>query len=117
MEMLTRERSELREEIQKNAATIAQLTEYEKQTGDLPQEKLAKLNSKLKRALQTFKDKICRLVIARPDLFVNIGEETSERFDHVLYTVEHQAARIDLLQAELTECEEHFRGQIRELQR
>ncbi|CAF1066100.1 unnamed protein product [Adineta ricciae] len=107
---LTRERSQLLEEVQKNTG------ESDKPTDAQQYEKLVKLNSKLKRALQAFKDKICRLVIARPDLFVNIGEETTERFDHLLYTVEHQATRIDLLQAELTESEELYRENIRKLQ-
>jgi hypothetical protein len=105
------------EEIQKNVSPSVHTTDSEKQTGDQQQDKLVKVNNKLKRALQIFKDKISRLVTDRPDLFTNIGEETSERLDHLISIVEHQATQIDLLQTERNEIEEQLRQEIRQLQR
>ena len=105
------------EEIQKNVSSSVHTTDSEKQTGDQQHDKLVKVNNKLKRALQMFKDKISRLVTDRPDLFANIGEETSERLDHLISTVEHQATQIDLLQTERNEIEEQLRQEIRQLQR
>jgi len=105
------------EEIQKNASSSGPITDNEKQIGDQQNDKLVKVNNKLKRVLQTFKDKIHRIVTERPDLFVNVGEETSERLDHLISTVEHQAIQIDLLQSEHNGSEEQLRNEIRELQR
>jgi DNA anti-recombination protein RmuC len=105
------------EEIQKNVPPSVLTTDNEKQTGDQQHDKLVKLNNKLKRVLQTFKDKISRVVTERPDLFANIGEETSERLDHLISTVEHQATHIDTLQAEHNQSEEQLRHEINELQR
>ncbi len=101
------------EELQKNASSSIQTTDNEKQ----PDDKLVKINTKLKRALQTFKDKIHRVVTERPELFVDVGEETSERLDHLISTVEHQATQIDILQAEHNGAEEQLRNEINELQK
>ncbi|CAF4420513.1 unnamed protein product, partial [Rotaria magnacalcarata] len=62
------------------------------------------------------KDKIHRLVTERPELFTDVGEETTERFDHLIVTVEHQATHIDLLQSENEQSQEQLRNQIQELQ-
>jgi len=105
------------EEIQKNASSSVQITDHEKQTGDQQHDKLVKVNNKLKRVLQTFKDKIHQIVTERPDLFVNVGEETSERLDHLISTVEHLATQIELLQSEHNESEERLRNKIHELQK
>jgi hypothetical protein len=105
------------EEIQKNVPPSVLTTDNEKQTGDQQHDKLVKLNNKLKRVLQTFKDKISRVVTERPDLFANIGEETSERLDHLISTVEHLATQIDMIQMEHNQSEEQLRNEIRELQR
>jgi uncharacterized phage infection (PIP) family protein YhgE len=118
IENLTRERANLLEEIQKNASLSVQTTDNERQIiDDQQQDKLAKMNTKLKRALQTLKEKINRIVTERPDLFANVGEETNERLDHLISTVEHQATQINALQAEHSEVEEQLRNEIRELQR
>jgi uncharacterized phage infection (PIP) family protein YhgE len=118
IENLTRERANLMEEIQKNASSSVQTTDNERQIiDDQQQDKLAKMNTKLKRALQTLKEKINRIVTERPDLFANVGEETNERLDHLISTVEHQATQINALQAEHSEVEEQLRNEIRELQR
>ena len=117
IENLTRERSHLLEEIRNNASSSVQPEESEKASGSQQQDKLVKINTKLKRVLQTFKEKMNRLVTERPDLFVNVGEETNERFDHLISTVEHQATQIDLLQSEHNDAEEQLRNEIQELQR
>jgi len=111
------ERTKLLEEIQKNASSSIQITDNDKQIGDQQHDKLVKVSNKLKRVLQTFKDKIHRVVTERPDLFVNVGEETSERLDHLISTVEHLATQIDLLQSEHNESEEQLRNEIHELQK
>jgi hypothetical protein len=105
------------EEIQKNVSPSVHTTDSEKPIDDQQHDKLVKLNNKLKRALQIFKDKINRVVTERPDLFVNTGEETTERLDHLISTVEHQATQIDILQAEHNQSEEQSRNEIRALQR
>jgi predicted nucleic acid-binding Zn-ribbon protein len=110
---LTRERTNLLEEIHKNAVPLIHTTDDEKQTGD----KLVKINTKLKRALQTIKDKLHRVATERPDLFTNIGEETNERLDHLISTVEHQGRQIDTLQTERNEIEEQLRSEINDLQK
>ena len=81
------------------------------------QEKLTQVNNKLKRALQSLKDKIHRVVLDKPDLFANVGDETSERLDHLISTVEHQAAQIDAIRAERERVEKERKAQIRDLQR
>ena len=99
-ENLLRERSNLLEDLQKNTSSL-------KQTDDQQQDKLAKLNIKLKRALQIFKEKIHRIATERPDLFANIGEETTERLDHLISTVGHQATQIDQLQNQTSELQRY----------
>jgi hypothetical protein len=118
IENLTRERANLLEEIRKNVSTVL-TTDNEKQTTDdqQQQDKLAKINTKLKRVLQTFKEKINRIATERPDLFANISEETTERLDHLISTVEYQAEQLNALQAERSEVEEQLRNEINELQK
>ena len=105
------------EEIRNNASSSVQPEESEKASGSQQQDKLVKINTKLKRVLQTFKEKMNRLATERLDLFMNVGEETSERFDHLISTVEHQATQIDLLNTERNEIEEQLKNEINELQR
>jgi hypothetical protein len=111
IENLTKERDNLLGEVQKNVPSSIQTTD------DQQQDKLAKLNTKLKRALQIVKEKINRIVTERPDLFVNVGEETNERLDHLISTVEHQATQMDVLQTERNEVEEQLKNEINELQK
>ena len=108
IERLNRERTTLLDEMQKSSASPLPSADTDKQ---------AKVAMKLKRVLQVFKEKINRLVTDRPDLFRNIGEETSERLDHLISTVEHQATQIELLQTERNEIEAQFQNEIKELQK
>ncbi len=116
IENLTQERANLLEEIRKGASSSISMTDNDKQTTDQQNDKLVKISNKLKRVLQTFKEKIHRVVTERPDLFADIGEETTERLDRLISTVEHQATQIDILQAEREQSEEQLRNEIRELQ-
>ena len=93
------------------------MEELQKNTVAPDSEKQVKINIKLKRALQTIKDKMQRIATERPDLFTNIGEETNERLDHLIAAVEHQATQIDILQSEHNGTEEQLRNEIQELQR
>jgi Mg2+ and Co2+ transporter CorA len=78
---------------------------------------MVQVNNKLKRVLQGFKDKIHRVVTERPDLFDGIGEETGERLDHLISTVENQATQIDELQTQHDQTEKQLQNEIKELQR
>ena len=75
------------------------------------------MNGKLKRALQSLKEKIHRVVAERPDLFVDAGDETGERLDHLIAKVEQQATQIDVLHVERRAVNEQLQEQISELQR
>jgi hypothetical protein len=114
---LMQERARLLEEIETNTPSPVVKTDSDTQTDDPQYEKLVQLNNKLKRLLQVFKDKVHRIVVERPDLFNNIGEETSERLDHLISTVENQATQIDSLQSERDQTNEKYQHQIKELQR
>jgi len=114
---LMEERTKLLEEIQKNTPVPIQTTDNEVQTDDRQHEKLVQMNNKLKRVLQTFKDKIHRVVTDRPDLFDGIGEETSERLDHLISKIENQATQSNVLHTERDQIEEQLRTEIKQLQR
>ncbi|CAF4408390.1 unnamed protein product, partial [Adineta steineri] len=124
IEKLLRERVNLIEQIHKNTSVPSvHTTDSEKATTvttttttDQRQDKLVKVNNKLKRALQTIKEKIQRIVTERPDLFTTIGEETNDRLDHLISTVENQTAQINLLQTELHESEEQLQSVVQQLQ-
>jgi methyl-accepting chemotaxis protein len=117
IESFKQERAKLLEELEKKTLPPIQTKDNESQTDDHQHEKLVQMNNKLKRALQTFKDKIHRVVNERPDLFDGIGEETSERLDHLISTVENQATKVNKLQAVLDQADEKYQGQIKNLQR
>ncbi|CAF1419944.1 unnamed protein product, partial [Adineta steineri] len=74
-----------------------QIVDNQTQTDDQPQDKLTQVNTKLKRALQTIKDKINRIVIEQPELFPESTDDTIVRLDHLISAVEQQAIQIDLL--------------------
>jgi len=117
LDNLIQERANLLEEMDKKIVPPIQTTDNESQTDNRQYEKLVQVNNKLKRALQTFKEKIHRAVDERPDLFHGIGEDTSERLDHLISTVENQATEINVLQVERAQVEEQLQDQIKQLQR
>jgi hypothetical protein len=104
-------------EIENKTLPTKQTTDNDSQTDDRQHEKLLQVNNRLKRALQSFKDKIHRVVIERPDLFDGTGEETSERLDHLISTVENQATQINVLQAERDQTEKQLQNEIKQLQK
>ena len=77
----------------------------ETQTDELPQDKTSQVNTKLKRALQTIKDKIYHMVIERPDLFTETNDDTIERLECLINTVRNQEAYIENLRAECDQAQ------------
>jgi DNA-binding transcriptional regulator GbsR (MarR family) len=75
------------------------------------------VNNYLKHVVQIFKDKIHRVVTERPDLFEGIGEEISQRLDHLISTVENQATKINVLEAERDQVEQQLQSEVKDLQR
>ncbi len=71
----------------------------------LPCKKASELIDKKQIGQLTFKEKIHRLVTERSDLFTNVGEETSERLDHLIGIVENQAVQMETLQTERFELQ------------
>ena len=96
----------LMEELQKKTLPSVQTVDRESQTDDHQHEKLVQMNNKLKRVLQLFKEKIQRVVAERPDLFDGVGEETSERLEHLISTVDSQAVQIGELENNLSQKDE-----------
>ncbi len=105
------------EEIEKKTAAPIQAIDNESQTEDHQHEELVQVNNKLERALQAFKEKIDRAATETPDLFNGIGEDTNQRLDHLISTVENQAAQISVLQVEHGQLEEQLQNEIKQLQR
>jgi uncharacterized protein YdcH (DUF465 family) len=103
IENLNQDRARLLEEIETYKSSPVVKTDNDTQTDDPQYEKLVDSNNELKHTLQVFKDKVHRIVAERPDLFDDIGEETSERLDHLISTVENQTTKIDVLQTEMKE--------------
>lgn len=95
------------------SSIIKQTTDNQTQTDEQSQEKLTQVNSKLQRALQTIKAKVHQAVNNRPDLFADVGEDTLERLDHLISTIDEQTTQIDQLRDECQQAQ----SQIDELQR
>ncbi|CAM4785325.1 unnamed protein product [Rotaria magnacalcarata] len=91
--------------------------DIETQTDDRQYEKILQANNKLKRILQTFKEKIHHLADEKPSLFEGISEETNERFNHLISKVENQSTQIDAMQIERHQVDEKYKQQIKELER
>ncbi|CAF4504594.1 unnamed protein product, partial [Rotaria sp. Silwood2] len=99
---LIHQHENLVEELKTKTSSTISTIDNQCQTDDQQHDKLTQINIKLKRVLQTFKDKIHRIVTERPELFINISEDTSDRLDHLISTVQHQATQINLLQTDHT---------------
>jgi len=117
MEDLTQERTKILKEIENQKALSVKTTDSEIQTDNDEREEIVQVNNQLKDALQTFKDKIKRVVTERPDLFDNIDEETSEQLEHLISTIENQAKEIVVLHAQRDQIEEQLQNEIKELKR
>ena len=82
-----------------------QMMHNESQTEEQVQEKSAQVNNKLQRALHTIKNKIHQAANNRPELFSDIGEDTIERLDHLISTIDNQTAQMDFLRNECHQAE------------
>lgn len=80
-------------------------TDQETQTEELTQDKLSQVNNKLRRALQTIKEKVHQAAIEHPKMFIGAGDDTLERLNHLISAVGHQAMQIEALQAETYELQ------------
>ena len=67
--------------------------------------------------MQSLKDKIQRAATERPDLFDGVSEETSERLDHLISTLQNQATQLDVLQAERDQVEKQLQNEMKQFQR
>ncbi len=102
----------LMQEIEKNTLVPVQIIEQGSQTDDQQHEKLVQLNNELKNVLQGLTDKIHHIVAEKPELFHGMGEEASDCFDRLIYTVQNQATQIHVLQTE----HDQLRNEIKQLQ-
>ena len=113
-ENLTQERTQLLEEIEKKTLPIIKTVDSESQTDDKQHKRLVQSNNKLKGTLQTFKDKINRLVTDKPELFNGIDEDTSDQLDHLIFTVENQLGQITSLQVDYNRLEQQLKEKLSE---
>lgn len=105
---MKRQREELLEKLEiKSSAT----------TQSADSDKLLKMNTKLKRFLQTMKEKIQGVVAQHPSLFENVGEETNERLDHLISTVNDLVRRLDELRREHESARLAYQEEIEDLQK
>lgn len=117
IEHLVREHQSLLNQVEQKPPSPAPTMDNESQTEDQQHDKLAQVNTKLKRALQNLKEKIHRIVIEQPDLFADIGDDTSERLDRLVSVVGYHKIQMENLTAEREYSEEQLRNEIQELQR
>jgi len=85
-----------------------QTVDNETQTDEQSQEKLTQVNQKLKRALQNMKERIHQAIVDKPDLYPDVSDDTMERLDRIILTVEDQAYRINLLQNEFDQSQDEI---------
>ena len=103
------------EQVTKLASTSQtnETIDNETQTEEQPQDKLTQVNNKLKRFLQNIKDKLHQAVVERPELFPDVGEDTTERLDYLISKIGNQGNEIDRLQNEYDQAQH----EISQLQR
>ena len=70
---------------------------------DQQEKKSTQINDKLKRALQTIKEKIHRIVQQKPEWFSRSNADTIERIDQLLTAMKNQTKQIEELQGNLLE--------------
>lgn len=71
-------------------------------------QKLVQMNTKLKRALQTIKEKIQQVAVERPEWFSDASEDTLERLNHLLTAVDQQASQLAQLQSQCNDAQEQI---------
>lgn len=85
----------------------------ETQTDEQTHDKLSQINNKLKRALQTIKDKIHQITIEQPELFTLTNDDTLERIDQLVFAIRNQSVQINDLQNSYDQAQQ----EINQLQR
>ncbi|CAF4111061.1 unnamed protein product, partial [Rotaria sordida] len=88
-----------------SSSSINEIIHRETQTDEQLQDKTIQINNKLKRALQTIKDRIYQIVIEQPELFSHINDDTIERLDHLISTIRNQFIQINNLQNSYDEAQ------------
>ncbi|CAF2157914.1 unnamed protein product, partial [Rotaria magnacalcarata] len=78
-------------------------------------EELIQINSELKHTIEQINDKFQNIVATRPDLFKDISEETNERIDSFISTIEDQARLLVKLQTECDENAENYQSLMNDL--
>ena len=113
---LRQERDQVLEELEKKVVPSIETIDNESQTDDRQHKRLVQSNNKLKGTLKVYKDKIDRVATELSDLFANVDEDADERLDHLISTVESQAAQINVLQTDRNQLEEELQNEIKQLQ-
>ena len=93
----------LNEELNAVSTRLADRIDGQTQTDDQQEKKSVQINEKLKRALQTIKEKVNRIVQERPECFSRTSADTIERIDQLITAVENQAKHIEELQENLSQ--------------
>ncbi len=90
----------LNEQLNTSSNRLSQIMDHETQTDEQQQDKSVQINNKLKRALQTIKEKVHRIVTEKPELFPQMSDDTIERIEQLVSTFGNQAEQIEILQNE-----------------
>lgn len=90
---------QLSEETILSSSQINQTTQTDDQQQQ-QQDKFIQINNKLKRALQTIKEKIQKIINEKPELFPQINDDTIQRLDQLISLIQNQAKQIEILQNE-----------------
>ena len=117
LDNLREERDQALQELEKNILSITRTTDNESQTDDRQHKRLVQSNNKLKNTLKQFKDKIDSVATERPDLFANIDEDTDERLDHLILTIEQLQQNLSQQDNERRSLDERLKEAELELQR
>ena len=88
--------------------TSRQTAENETQTDEPAPDKSTQLSNKLKRALQTMKERIHQAVVEQPEIFASVSEDTMERLDHLILTITQQATQIASLENDRDRLQEQL---------
>lgn len=103
LEQLNSELNQRDQQIATLNVVLAERTDGQTQTDDQQEKKSAQINEKLKRALQTIKEKVHRIVQERPECFPRQSADTIERIDQLITAVENQAKQIENLSRNLND--------------
>ncbi len=98
----------LNEQLNTSSNRLSQTMDHETQTDEQQQDKSVQINNKLKRALQTIKEKVHRIVTEKPELFPQMSDDTIERIEQLVSTVGNQAEQIEILQNERDQFQQNL---------